>query len=166
MQSKKVAAIFWAATFSVPKAVESFPHFLREIVVLVRESDRPPPQSDDGVRIIPIGEGFSLADVVRGLPADVDEVLLYDGDESSADALEVLAGVGDGWCVALADMTETVKIVDDQGLIAGTLDRETVLRVRSPQAATRAALLAVADFPFAAMPSRAAALGIPVTTVR
>ncbi|WP_163513687.1 2-C-methyl-D-erythritol 4-phosphate cytidylyltransferase [Fodinicola acaciae] len=170
-----MAAILWAATFSVSggfPAARSFPRFVDDVIVLVRSSDRPVSQRDGGVRIIPIPQGISLADAlaigVGALPDDVDQVLLYDGEEPSADALEVLDGVGDGWCVALADMTETVKIVD-AGLVTGTLDRDTVLRVRTPQAATRAALAAViadAGFSFSAMPSRAARLGIPVTTVR
>src|SRR5436309_12323461 len=118
MHSKKVAAIIWAATFFAPgqfRMVKSFPHFLHDIVAIVRVSDQSIPQSDAGVRIIPIPEGISAAQAlaagVRALPDDVDEVLLYDGDEPSADPVEVLHGVGGGWCVAVAEMPETVKIV-------------------------------------------------------
>jgi 2-C-methyl-D-erythritol 4-phosphate cytidylyltransferase len=174
-----------AATFSVRS--EGFPeHQVREFLrnpgpadhVLLAAPDGYDPD-DPSVTIVPVRPGASAAQawtaLVAALPAEISVVLLYEVDRlpSASDLAErVLAALptGLGWSVPVLEMAETVKIVDAGQRVVGTVDRDTVLRMPCPQAATRPALEAVlrtvpADFSLNSLPFYAERLGIAVVRV-
>ena len=175
-----------AATFSVRSG--AFPDdrvraFLRQLrpvdqVLLAVPGGYHP--DDPSVTIVPVRSGASVsqawAAAVEALPAEVSVVLLYEvgrlpsASELAEKVLAALPAQGRGWSVPVTEMAETVKIVDAEQRIIGTLDRDTVLRMSCPQAATRSALEAVlrtvpADFSLNSLPFYAERLGIPVVRV-
>ncbi|WP_163567001.1 glycosyltransferase family protein [Fodinicola feengrottensis] len=145
------------------------------VLAVADGSYEPKTASDHAVTIVPFSMSApavrAWTAVVESLPADISTVLLYEVDRVTPEVADaVLAGLPAGplgWSVPVVEMPETVKIVDQRQRIVGTLDRETVLRMRCPQAATRAALEAVlptvpANFPLNALPFYAERLGISV----
>jgi 2-C-methyl-D-erythritol 4-phosphate cytidylyltransferase len=86
----------------------------------------------------------SVRAALRAARTDGDPVLVHDGARPLVTAAlieAVLAAVGDVDCaIAATRVTDTVKQVDEAGIVLRTLDRDRLWSVQTPQVFRRAAL--------------------------
>jgi 2-C-methyl-D-erythritol 4-phosphate cytidylyltransferase len=86
----------------------------------------------------------SVRAALAAAPADADPVLVHDGARplvTPALIEAVLAGLAGVDCaIAAARVSDTIKEVDEQGVVVRTLDRARLWSVQTPQVFTRAAL--------------------------
>ena len=102
-----------------------------------------------GCRAVPGGatRQLSVDAGLRALSADVDTVLVHDVARPFVPATvldRVLAALADGADAAVPGMplTDTVKQVDENQVVVGTVDRSTLVAVQTPQGFRLAALVA------------------------
>jgi len=118
----------------------------------------------------------SVANGLDDLPDEAGIVLVHDGARPLVDADtidRVVASVRDGTCaIAALPVVDTLKEVDDAGLIVQTIDRERLWRAQTPQGFPRGVIV---DLHRRARADRVAATddaalceryGIPVRVVR
>ena len=133
------------------RAVRSFldhPRIDRVIVVLPPEDVDQPPfwLSDLDLTIVPGGaeRGDSVWNGLEALSDDVDLVLIHDGARPfvSAEVIDrVLDASADGGAIAAVPVTDTIKEVGADGVIAGTPERARLWQAQTPQGFPRAALV-------------------------
>lgn len=117
------------------------PHIHRVIVVLPGDDAAQPPAWLHGLEVTIVAGGAERGDSVwNGLQAlgdDVDRVLVHDGARPlvSAGVIDrVLEGMRDGrGAIAAVPVTDTVKEVGGDGIIAGTPDRARLWLAQTPQ---------------------------------
>lgn len=110
-------------------------------VVLVLSPSRaasPPAWLPDGVLVVPGGvfRADSVRAGVEALAGEVETVLVHDGARpfvSAALVSRVVKGARAGPVVPVIAVEDTVKRVDEGGWIAGTVPRERLRRVQTPQ---------------------------------
>lgn len=87
----------------------------------------------------------SVARALLALPADVDVVLVHDAARPLVppDVVDRVAAAvrgGQDAVIPTLGVVDTIKEVDDEGLVVGTLDRSRLQAVQTPQGFTRAVL--------------------------
>lgn len=110
-------------------------------VVVVLSPSRaasPPAWLPDGVIVVPGGvfRADSVRAGVEALAGEVETVLVHDGARpfvSAALVSRVVDGARAGPVVPVIAVEDTVKRVDEGGWIAGTVPRERLRRVQTPQ---------------------------------
>lgn len=110
-------------------------------VVVVLSPSRaasPPAWLPDGVLVVPGGvfRADSVRAGVEALAGEVETVLVHDGARpfvSAALVSRVVEGARAGPVVPVIAVEDTVKRVDEGGWIAGTVPRERLRRVQTPQ---------------------------------
>ncbi len=118
------------------------------VVVLPPEDVLDPPRwiREMEVTLAPGGaeRGDSVWNGLQALPADADPVLIHDGARPfvSPEIIErVLAGARSGGAIAAIRVADTIKQVDEEGRIEGTLDRSRLWQAQTPQGFPRDVIL-------------------------
>lgn len=115
------------------------PDIDRVVVVLSpSRAASPPAWLPDGVLVVPGGvfRADSVRAGVEALTGEVETVLVHDGARpfvSAALVSRVVEGARAGPVVPVIAVEDTVKRVDEGGWIAGTVPRERLRRVQTPQ---------------------------------
>jgi 2-C-methyl-D-erythritol 4-phosphate cytidylyltransferase len=117
------------------------------LVVLPEEDAIEPPAWLSALRVHVVGGGAERGDSVwnglTSLPDSIDLVLVHDGARPFVDR-EVIDRVLDAaaqGAIAAVRVTDTIKEVDPDGLIAATPDRARLWRAQTPQGFPRDALV-------------------------
>lgn len=132
------------------RAVLPFLHHPRihhTVVVLPAEDAASPPAwlACLAVRIVAGGaeRGDSVWNGLRAAGDDVDLVLVHDGARPfvTADVIDRVLGAAADGAIAAVPVTDTIKEVRDDGVIAGTPDRAKLWQAQTPQGFPRAGLM-------------------------
>lgn len=126
-------------------AVQPFldhPAIARTVLVLPPNDVAEPPDWLRGLPVTLVGGGVERGDSVRNGLLALDDgldtlVLIHDGARPfvTRDLIDrVIAAADGGGVIPRIPVTDTVKEVDVEGLVVGTLDRTRFWRVQTPQA--------------------------------
>lgn len=108
------------------------------VVLPAEDVERPPAWLAGVDRIVEGGDtrAASVARGVKGVPDDVDRILIHDGVRPFASAPlidRVLQAAARGPVVPVLPLNDTIKEVGPERRIAGTLDRSRLCRAQTPQ---------------------------------
>jgi 2-C-methyl-D-erythritol 4-phosphate cytidylyltransferase len=113
------------------------------VALPAEDADDPPFPLPDGVRAVAGGaeRGDSVRRGLAAVPEAADVVLIHDGARPllTTDVVSrTLAAVSaDAGAIAALPVADTLKRVDEDGAIAGTVDRRGLWRAQTPQAFPR-----------------------------